>query len=84
MLVYMITIILLPFYIPEIENEDNWHGKSLGGSAEGVIAEIQKKIVSQKVSLSPQLPASKLKPNDISNIRLSEAPNYKKGDMVKI
>lgn len=67
-----------------IEDSDNWHGKPLGDKAPAAIEALEKQMVSKGPwKLSPQRPEKEdAPPVDISNIRLSEPPNYKIGEKV--
>lgn len=60
-----------------IEDEDNWHGKPIGAKSEAALEVLRKNIVNPGPhGISPAAPTMQVAPNDISNIRLSEAPNY--------
>lgn len=67
-----------------IEDQDNWHGKALGDKANGAINGLLKTMTNQsQTTLSPQKPEKRDAPDvDISNIALSEPPNYKLGEKV--
>lgn len=69
---------------PNIEDEDNWHGKPLGDKAAEVIKHLQSKIVNQGVKLTPKkLCQTNGAPEvDINNVKLCAPPNYKLGDKV--
>ncbi len=43
-------------YFPKIENEDNWHGKALGDSAEEVITHLKTFIKHEKVEFKTYAP----------------------------
>ncbi|KAK3866153.1 hypothetical protein Pcinc_028291 [Petrolisthes cinctipes] len=68
---------------PAIEDEENWHGKPLGGKAEEVIAHVQSQIKNAGPNnLVPQKPLHSDAPKvDISGIKLA-TPNYEKGSKV--
>ncbi|XP_076344181.1 transketolase-like isoform X1 [Tachypleus tridentatus] len=70
--------------IPEIEDQENWHGKPLGDKADDAINGILKSISNQGCpQLCPQKPLKEDAPViDISNISLSEPPAYNIGDKV--
>jgi len=66
-----------------IEDELNWHGKPLGDKSAAVIQGIQKLIKNNgATTLSIPAPVNDAPAVDISNIKLSEPPNYKLGDAV--
>ncbi|KAK7066847.1 Transketolase-like protein 2 [Halocaridina rubra] len=69
---------------PSIEDEENWHGKPLGGKAEETIAAVQAQIQNAGPNqLVPQKPLQEDAPEvNLTNIQLSSPPNYKKGDKV--
>ena len=78
------TIILMKTYkgrdFPEIEDKMNWHGKALGDKTEEVIAHL-KGMMKGEYKVPAIKPAVVDAPAvDITNIKLSEAPNYKIGD----
>uniref|UniRef100_A0A131YXB7 transketolase n=1 Tax=Rhipicephalus appendiculatus TaxID=34631 RepID=A0A131YXB7_RHIAP len=70
--------------IAGIEDSENWHGKPLGDKAPAAIEALEKQMVSKGPwKLAPQRPEKEdAPPVNISNIRLSEPPNYKIGDKV--
>lgn len=65
-----------------MEDLMNWHGKPLGAKADEVIASIQSQIKNQSLNLRPQPITATVPKVDITNIKLSEPPNYKLGDQV--
>lgn len=65
-----------------IENADNWHGKALGDKAEGQIQHLLSQIKGDTNILQPPAPLATVEPVNISNVQLSEPPNYKLGQMV--
>ncbi|XP_037281371.2 transketolase isoform X2 [Rhipicephalus microplus] len=70
--------------IAGIEDSENWHGKPLGDKAPAAIEALEKRMVSKGPwKLAAQRPEKEdAPPVDISNIRLSEPPNYKMGEKV--
>ena len=67
----------------DIEDMEGFHGKPLGGKAESVIAHIEAKMVNKNGhGLCPSCPTNNLQAIDISNMKLSDPPAYKKGDKV--
>nr|XP_037281373.1 transketolase-like isoform X2 [Rhipicephalus microplus] len=70
--------------IAGIEDSENWHGKPLGDKAPAAIEALEKQMVSKGPwKLAPQRPEKEdAPPVNISNIRLSEPPNYKMGEKV--
>ncbi|KPM07078.1 transketolase-like protein 1-like protein [Sarcoptes scabiei] len=66
---------------PDITDKVYWHGKALGDKSESVINHLQSKIVSSKNELKALLPEVKVPPVDLS-VRLSEPPNYSKGQKI--
>uniref|UniRef100_T1J4F3 transketolase n=1 Tax=Strigamia maritima TaxID=126957 RepID=T1J4F3_STRMM len=67
-----------------IENEDNWHGKALGDKADKIIKLLENSMKNQGVNkIIPQKPLVDDAPKiDITNIKLSEPPSYKLGEMI--
>ncbi|KAH8020978.1 hypothetical protein HPB51_011034 [Rhipicephalus microplus] len=72
--------------IAGIEDSENWHGKPLGDKAPAAIEALEKQMVSKGPwKLAPQRPEKEdAPPVNISNIRLSEPPNYKMGEKVGV
>lgn len=70
--------------IAGIEDAENWHGKPLGDKAAAAIEALEKQMVSRGPwKLRPHKPEKEDAPAvDLSNIRLSEPPNYKLGEKV--
>lgn len=70
--------------IPGIEDAENWHGKPLGDKAPAAIEALEKQMVSKGPwKLAPQRPEKEdAPPVNLSNIRLSEPPNYKLGEKI--
>ena len=61
----------------------NWHGKPLSAKAEESINVIKGQMAKQEDwGLRPQPITTKVPAVDISNIKLSEPPNYKIGQQV--
>ena len=66
-----------------IENEMNWHGKPLSAKAEESIKVIKGQMSKQEDwGLRPQPITTKVPAVDLTNIKLSEPPNYKIGQQV--
>ncbi|CAH1783241.1 unnamed protein product [Owenia fusiformis] len=66
-----------------IEDEENWHGKPMGGKAESMIEAIKANIVNQGPhTLTIQAPVEDAPAVDITNIKLSDPPAYKRSDKV--
>lgn len=66
-----------------IEDLENWHGKPLGDKSSAVIAAIEDRIKNKgKATISAQEPIDDAPVVDISNIKLSEPPNYQIGQEV--
>ncbi|XP_072027450.1 transketolase-like [Amphiura filiformis] len=69
--------------IPGIEDELNWHGKALGGKAEAALKAIGDLIVNKGPhGMLPNPAVNDAPAVSIANIKLSEAPSYKKGDKI--
>jgi len=74
-------------FFPEIEDSPSWHGKPLGAKTDSVIAHLKTLIKDQTNKLGCELlsikaPTNNLTDTDVSNIKLSEAPEYKLGQEV--
>lgn len=69
---------------PNIEDEENWHGKPLGGKAAEIIADLEAKIQNAGPNqLVPQKPLHEDAPAvNLSGIKLATPPKYSKGDKV--
>lgn len=69
---------------PDIEDQENWHGKPLGAKAACAIKTLEARIVNPNVKLVPKkICKSGLAPEvDITNIKLCTPPNYNLGDKV--
>jgi len=78
------TMILAKTYkgrdFPEMEDKMNWHGKALGAKSAEVIAHLKTKLISPTFEAEVKAPVVDAPEVDITNIKLSEPPNYKKGD----
>ena len=71
--------------IADIEDQLNWHGKPLAAKADDTLKAIKQSMEGQQqesVSLRPQPVTAKVPAVDISDIKLSEPPNYTKGQPV--
>lgn len=74
-------------YFPEIEDHQSWHGKPLGKQTESVVKAVESLIKNPTSKLASELlpikaPSAQAEVTDISNIKLSTAPNYKLGEEV--
>lgn len=78
------TMILAKTYkgrdFPEMEDKMNWHGKALGAKSAEVIEHLKTKLSSPTFEAEVKAPVVDAPEVDITNIKLSEPPNYKKGD----
>jgi len=70
------------FKFPNISDKDNWHGKPLGDKAEAVIESIRAQMESQTAAVNIVAPVEDAPSVDITNIRMSSPPAYKKGDLI--
>ena len=60
-----------------------WHGKPLPKDmAEGVMKELQGRMVTSNKRLYPATPSEDAPPVSLRNIRMPSAPSYKTGDKV--
>ena len=67
-----------------IEDQLNWHGKALGKESANALKAIKENIVNQGPhGLKPSSPTSVAPVVNIKNIKLSEPPNYQKGQAVR-
>lgn len=67
------------------EDKMGWHGKTLPKDmSEGVIRELQSRIVSCNKRLYPAPPNEDTSSVSLRNIRMPSAPNYKPGDKVRL
>ncbi|CAG9858665.1 unnamed protein product [Phyllotreta striolata] len=68
---------------PEIEDQENWHGKPLGANTEKVLKHLRSLIKNTgQLKYNIPSPLSEVKPVDISNVRLSSPPSYKQGELL--
>jgi len=78
------TIILAKTYkgrdFPKIEDEMNWHGKAMGAKSEEIVAHLKTQLTSEEFKPTIKAPVVDAPVVDLTNIKLSEPPNYKKGD----
>lgn len=66
-----------------VEDLEGWHGKALGDKAQGALDEINGRIVNKGPhNIKIQAPSGEVKAKDLSKVKLSEPPNYKKGDKI--
>jgi len=72
----------------EIDNQNDWHGKPLGGKTEASIAHVKSLMKDPECTklafelLPIKAPTNTLTDTDVSNIKLASAPNYKLGQEV--
>lgn len=74
-------------FFPNIEDLENWHGKPLGDKANEVIKHLEGLMVDSSAhapTLTVKSPSGLTAPPavDITNVQLSEPPNYKLGDQI--
>ncbi|CAO1398606.1 unnamed protein product [Diamesa hyperborea] len=70
-------------FFPNIEDLDNWHGKPLGDSAEGVIKHLNDMIKNKgALQLQPGTPKNDAPVVNIKNVQLSTPPAYKMGEEI--
>ncbi|CAO1404198.1 unnamed protein product [Diamesa serratosioi] len=70
-------------FFPNIEDLDNWHGKPLGDSAEGVIKHLNEMIKNKgALQLQPGSPKNDAPVVNIKNVQLSTPPAYKMGEEI--
>lgn len=68
---------------PGIEDKENWHGKPLGTNTNDIISAIEVAIKNNGASqFLPMKPPKDAPLVDITNIKLSSPPNYKKGNFL--
>jgi len=65
---------------PEIADKMNWHGKSLGAKSAEVVEHLKTLLISPTCEPPVKAPVVDAPEVDITNVKLSEPPNYKKGD----
>uniref|UniRef100_A0A4W5QEY9 transketolase n=1 Tax=Hucho hucho TaxID=62062 RepID=A0A4W5QEY9_9TELE len=69
--------------IPAAEDKMGWHGKPLPKEmAEGVMKDIQARIVNSTKRLYPAMPTEDSPPVSLRNVRMPNAPNYKLGEKI--
>jgi len=69
--------------IPNVEDQENWHGKAIGAKGNEVIAYIEQHISKNvRCELHPQLPSEQLAEIDFGHVAMSENPSYKLGEQV--
>merc|ERR1711936_511374 len=78
------TIILAKTYkgraFPNIEDLMNWHGKALGAKSDEVVSHLKSLTKKETFEATPKAAVVDAPEANISNIKLSEPPSYKKGD----
>jgi len=78
------TIILAKTFkgraFPNIEDLMNWHGKALGAKTDEVVAHLKTLTKKETFEATPKAAVVDAPEANISNIKLSEPPSYKKGD----
>ncbi|XP_013419927.1 transketolase [Lingula anatina] len=68
---------------PGIEDEENWHGKPLGGKGDAVLAAVEKVIVNNSLhNIRPDSPVKKAPNVNTTGLKMSEPPAYSKGQKV--
>merc|ERR1711899_15981 len=65
---------------PGIADEMNWHGKALGAKSDEVVAHLKTLAKKETFQATPKAAVVDAPVANISNIKLSEPPSYKKGD----
>ncbi|KAM6976751.1 transketolase-like [Aplochiton taeniatus] len=69
--------------IPAAEDKMGWHGKPLPKDmAEGVIRDLQSRIISSSRRLYPEQPDEDAPSVNVRNVRMPSAPSYKLGDKI--
>ena len=85
---HLSSLHFLPPYLPgrgfpEIEDEENWHGKPLGQKAQAALDAVKALIKNPGPhGLSPLPFQDDAPPVVLPQVKLSEPPNYKLGDKV--
>jgi len=70
-------------HFPQIEDQENWHGKSLGADSARVVEHLKGLIKNKGPNqLLPSKPVVEVPAANISNLKMSEKPNYKLGELV--
>ncbi len=68
---------------PDIEDQDNWHGKPLGGKTDDLVKAISDNIVNKgQHQLCPKSPEKDLPVVPFGGLKLDSPPDYKLGDKV--
>uniref|UniRef100_A0A8C7HEH8 Transketolase n=1 Tax=Oncorhynchus kisutch TaxID=8019 RepID=A0A8C7HEH8_ONCKI len=69
--------------IPAAEDKMGWHGKPLPKEmAEGVLKDIQARIMNSNKRLYPATPTEDAPPVSLRNVRMPSAPSYKLGEKI--
>uniref|UniRef100_A0A673XKM8 Transketolase n=1 Tax=Salmo trutta TaxID=8032 RepID=A0A673XKM8_SALTR len=69
--------------IPAVEDKMGWHGKPLPKEmAEGVLKDIQARIINSNKRLYPATPTEDAPPVSLRNVRMPSAPSYKLGEKI--
>jgi transketolase len=70
-------------HFPGIEDQENWHGKALGTDSARVLEHLQGLIKNKGANqLLPSKPIVEVPSANITNVKMSEKPNYKLGETV--
>lgn len=70
-------------FFPNIEDLDNWHGKPLGDTADGVVKHLEGLIMNKgQLTLGPLSPVENAPQVDITNVKLASPPAYKLGEQI--
>ena len=69
---------------PEVEDELNWHGKPLGDKTDAALEACRKAIKNPKVHLTVKAFTDDAPKVELPQIKLSNPPDYKLGDMVSV
>jgi transketolase len=68
---------------PGIEDQDNWHGKPLGDKSNSVIEHLKGLIKNNgNTQLIPSKPVVEVPSANITNVKMSQPPAYKLGELV--
>nr|XP_023023849.1 transketolase-like [Leptinotarsa decemlineata] len=68
---------------PGIEDQEGWHGKPLGANTDKVLKHLKSLLKNQgQLKFTIPSPTAQVPNIDITNIRLTSPPSYKKGDML--
>ena len=82
-ILFTVIVSFMIVIVAGIEDEMNWHGKPLSAKAEESIKAITANMSSQGPwGLQPPPVTATVPAVDISNVKLSEPPNYKLGQQV--